>query len=144
MFFDTDVDSTVDGDLVVQNGDFNAATVSDTLLRTISFCLLTEYGDYKPEKEFGGAPSNFIGKPNNSHTRDFIRLYLDYALKKQGILDGSNYSMNVVPVGDHEIAIIIKIIEEIGEFASGVSTMENIIAYKYDFNNGTLEAVHSA
>ena len=43
MFFDTDVDSTVDGDLVVSNGDFSAATVSDTLLRTISFCLLTEY-----------------------------------------------------------------------------------------------------
>ena len=68
-------------------------------------------------------------------------MYIDYALREQGILNGPEYSISVVPVSDHEIAVIIKIDQIIFEIDTNAEPKETIIAYKYDFNNGTLGKV---
>ena len=70
-----------------------------------------------------------------------IKLHISQRLNDQGILDWSNHSLEVVSVGNHEIAIILKIKEPIMELITSISSEDIILAYKYDFNNGTLEAV---
>jgi hypothetical protein len=141
MYGNRDISTTENGDLVVDNGDLAISTASESLLRTVNFCLLTNYSGYKPERHFGASPDKFIGQQNNSNTRNEIRLHIDYYLKNQGLLMGATHSLNVVPVGNHEIAVILKINTLIIESSTEASPQEMIIAYKYDFNNGTLEAV---
>lgn len=141
MYADIDINTTENGDLIVDNGDLAISTASESLLRTVNFCLLTNYGDYKPEREFGASPDKFLGRQNNRSMRSNIRLHMDYFLKGQGILTGPTHTLNVLPVGSHEIAVILKINEVIVENSSEAGPKEMIVAYKYDFNNGTLEAV---
>ena len=141
MYADRDINTTENGDLIVDNGDLAISTASESLLRTINFCLLTEYGDYKPERHFGASPEKFMGYPNSSITRSNIRLHIDYFLKNQGILLGSTHTLNVIPVDNHDVAVILKINEMIIETSDDAAPKEYIMAYKYDFNNGTLEAV---
>ena len=141
MYAETDIHTTVDGDLSVFAGDLQGSSSAVSLVRTINFCLLTEYSDYNPHKNFGASPDRFIGRPNDGHTRNMIKLHISQRLNDQGILDWSNHSLEVVSVGNHEIAIILKIKEPIMELITSISSEDIILAYKYDFNNGTLEAV---
>jgi len=141
MFSERDIDTTANGDLIVAHGDLAISTVSNSLLRAVNFCLLTVYLDYKPERDFGASPDAFIGKPNDARTRNYIRMHMSHALRLQGILTGTNYMLRVEPISAHEIAVIIRIDEDILEVLENTETMEHIIAYKYDFNNGTLEKV---
>ena len=115
MYGDRDISTTENGDLIVDNGNLAVSTASNSMLRAINFCLLTVYSNYKPQKDFGASPDSFIGKPNDARTRSFIRMYIDYALKRQGILTGPNYILNVAAVSDDEVAVIIRIEEEILE-----------------------------
>ena len=141
MFDSRDIDSRSDGELKVENGDLKISTATDSLLNAINFCLLTAVSSYKPKIDFGASPESYLGKPNSNVTRNYIRMYMDYAIREQGILDGPEYSISVVPVSEHEIAVIIKIDENIFEIDRTSEPKENIIAYKYDFNNGTLDRV---
>ncbi len=141
MYGNRDISTTENGDLIADNGDLAISTASESLLRTVNFCLLTSYSDYKPEKHFGASPDKFIGQQNDRTTRNEIRLHIDYYLKNQGLLMGSTHRLNILPVGNHEIAVILKINTLIIESSTEASPQEMIIAYKYDFNNGTLEAV---
>lgn len=141
MYADLDIDTTVTGDLVVTAGDLAVSTASISMLRAITFCLLTEPSGYKPARDFGANPTNYLGRPNNSNIRSMIKLQIQYGLRDQGILDGPEYSIRVVPVSLHEVGIIIRIDEILIEAHAEVVPEEMILAYKYDFNNGTLEAV---
>jgi len=141
MFDERDISVRGDGELDVEHGDLKISTSTQSLLNAINFCLLTAVSSYKPKIDFGASPENYIGKPNNNVNRNYIRMYIDYALREQGILDGPDYSISVVSVSEHEIAVIIKIDEIIFEIDRNAEPEETIIAYKYDFNNGTLDKV---
>lgn len=141
MIDERDISVKGDGELNVEHGDLKISTVTESLLNSVNFCLLTSIGSYKPKLDFGGSPESYVGKPNSSINRNYIRMYIDYALREQGILNGPEYSISVVPVSDHEIAVIIKIDQIIFEIDTNAEPKETIIAYKYDFNNGTLGKV---
>jgi hypothetical protein len=141
MFSDRDIDTTPNGDLIVAHGDLAISTASNSLLRAVNFCLLTMHSDYKPERDFGASPDAFIGKPNDGRTRNYMRMHMSHELRQQGILTSTNYMLMVEPIGAHEIAVVIRIDEDILETLDDTEITEHIIAYKYDFNNGTLEKV---
>ena len=141
MFDERDISTKADGELNVEYGDLKLSTATESLLNAVNFCLLTAVNSYKPKIDFGGSPENYLGKPNNSINRNYIRMYIDYALREQGILNGPEYTISVLPVSEHEIAVIIKIDEIIFEIDRNAEPQETIIAYKYDFNNGTLDRV---
>ena len=141
MFDERDISTKADGELNVEHGDLKISTATESFLNAINFCLLTAVNTYRPKIEFGGSPENYVGKPNSAVNRNYIRMYIDYALREQGILDGPEYSISVLPVSDHEIAVIIKIDQIIFEIDRNAEPKETIIAYKYDFNNGTLDRV---
>jgi hypothetical protein len=141
MYADLDIETTVTGDLVTRAGNLAVSTASMSMLRAISFCLLTEPNGYKPSRDFGANPTKYLGKPNNSNTRGMIKLHIQHGLRDQGILNGPEYLIQVVSVGSHEVGIIIRIDEILIEADAEVVPKEMILAYKYDFNNGTLEAI---
>lgn len=141
MFEQLDVSSFSNGELVVEGGDLKTSTATESLLNCINFCLLTSLGDYKPKLDFGASPERFVGKPNNITTRNFIKMHLDYHIRNQGILTPIDYALEVIPVSNEEIAVIMKINLSVVEFDPRVAPKETIIAYKYDFSNGTLEKV---
>lgn len=141
MFFLRDISSISNGEINADKGDLKVSTATESLLNTINFCLLTAIGSYKPRLDFGASPEKYLGKPNIEITRNYIRMYINYGLRQQGILNETNYSIIVSPVSEHEIAVIMKIILEVNEPDQNTGPQETIIAYKYDFNNGTLEKV---
>lgn len=141
MFSLRDISSFNNGEIKADLGDLKVSTASESLLNTLNFCLLTAINSYKPKMDFGGSPEDYIGKPNNSITRNYIRMYINYAIRQQGILEDNQYSLIVSPVSENEIAVIIRVIMLIDETDINAVPEESIIAYKYDFNNGTLEAV---
>lgn len=141
MFESLDVFSFNNGELDFKNGDIKIATNTQSLLNSINFCILTTLGDYKPKLDFGASPETFIGKPNNSENRNYMKMHIDYYLRTQGILDTADYNLQILPVSNHEVAVIMKINIPVFEFDPKAEPMETIIAYKYDFGNGTLEEV---
>ena len=141
MFFERDISTTSDGDLNIENGDLKTSTATESLLNSINFCLLTAVDSYKPKIDFGASPENYIGRPNTPINRNYIRMYIDYALREQRILDGPEYSISVVSVSEHEIGVIMKIVKLIADIDTNVEHKETTIAYKYELNNGTLDRV---
>jgi hypothetical protein len=141
VFEQRDISTKSDGELNTEYGDLKISTATESLLNSVNFCLLTAINAYKPKIDFGASPENYLGKPNSKINRNYIRMYIDYALREQGILDGPEYTISVVPVSEHEIAVIMKIDSIIFEIDENAEPKETIIAYKYDFNNGTLDKV---
>lgn len=141
MYMLRDISVRGDGELYVENGDLKTSTATESLLNSINFCLLTAFRSYRPKLDFGGSPEKFVGKPNNNKTLEYIRIHINYAIQEQGIIDQNDYTISVLPVSNHEIAVIIKINVDIFEIDETTEPKETIIAYKYDFNNGTLNKV---
>jgi len=141
MFDLRDIKTTSDGDLIASNGDLAVSTVTESLMSAITFCLLTELTTYRPYIDFGASPEKFLGKPNDAITRGYIKNHIAHYLDRQGLLEPNEYELSVLPVGPHEIAIILKVLLFIEEIDENAEPQETILAFKYDFNKGTLEKV---
>ena len=141
MFDLRDIKTTSDGDLVAKDGDLAVSTVTESLMSGITFCLLTELTTYRPYIDFGASPEKFLGKPNDAITRGYIKNHIAHYLDKQGLVEINEYQLSVLPVAPNEIAIILKILLHINEIDEAAKPQETILAFKYDFNKGTLEKV---
>jgi hypothetical protein len=141
MFQSLDISSISNGELNLEGGDLKTSTATESLLNTVNFCLLTSLRGYKPKQDFGASPERFIGKPNNRTNRDYMRIHVGHHLRNQGVLVSGDYNLQVISVSNNEVAVIMKINVSILESDPDAVPEETIIAYRYDFNNGTLEKV---
>jgi hypothetical protein len=70
-----------------------------------------------------------------------MRIHVGHHLRNQGVLVSGDYNLQVISVSNNEVAVIMKINVSILESDPDAVPEETIIAYRYDFNNGTLEKV---
>lgn len=107
-----DVDLTWDGDLQVGD-DGDLKTNSDDYIRAtetaVQNIVKADFGDWDGDPTFAANLSDFIGEPNNRENGQKIAQRVKSRIVAMGIAEASDITVRVVPIGIHEVAILVKV-----------------------------------
>lgn len=107
-----DIDLSWDGDLLVDNnGDIKRN--SDDYIRAtetaVQIIVKAEFKDWEGDPAFAANLSDFIGEPNTRENGRKIEQRVKSRIVTMGIAEASDITVRVVPIGNHELAIIVKV-----------------------------------
>ena len=144
MYFQRDIETNDDGELVLENGDLKMATVHRSIAQSTLFVSMTDIGGYVPEPEFGGNMGTFIGKVSNTSTWADMERSLRGGIIQQAILTGDTYQITVVPVDTDVALVMLKLQINTDEALASDDQPQSITyGFKFPFMTGDLEVISS-
>lgn len=107
-----DLDWTWDGDFILGD-DGDLKDTSDDLIRSLENEIMTlvksETTDWEINPTFAADLSDFLGEPNSRENGGRIEDRVRLKLASTGLVLSGDMEVRVVPVGAHEIMIIISV-----------------------------------
>lgn len=144
MFRDMDIETTDNGELVIENGKLKMATAYRSVTQSTLFMAMTDISGYVPDPEFGANLGSFIGKISNTATWADMERSLRGGIIQQAVLAGDMYRINVVPIDAESALVMLKLQIETKESSDSDNEPKSITyGFKYPFMTGELEVISS-
>ena len=148
IYLHTDVETTDDGDFIIDDlGDLKVASPMRTVAQAINNIILTNKGELLTDTSFGANLQQFYGDRNTEYTRHMMERNILSEVSNQGLIDRSDFSVDVVAVDISEAGIIATIngvfIDTSTGNLGGVIKVDNGIdmGYLYPFISGVITPV---
>jgi hypothetical protein len=137
-YFFRDVETDDEGEIQIQNGDFEIATTERTAIQLANWVMLTEFADYLPLPTFGANLGEYLGYPNVARTRLLMRQSARNAFIEQQYFDPTDIRLVVEPIDVNEAGVLLQLLGEF-ELEPDEETLGQIIlAFRYPFPEGAL------
>lgn len=137
-YIDLEVDD--DGDLVIDSSmDLKVATALRTVAQDVVFRIRTEVGDFKPHPTLGSNAITMKGEPNTRYNGDLLQQMIVRSLTYDGRFHPNEFTVDVVPVSEDEVAIFV-IFPAIFD-SSGSTTSTLSLSFSFNYDSGTIEAI---
>ncbi len=102
-----DWETTDEGELVFEGGNFKIASEEQSLRQEILFRLQTELFGYDPDPEIGAGLDQYVGSPNNRTLGSRINRSVIRALTRDTLLAPNDIRVEVVPLGIHVVGVYV-------------------------------------
>lgn len=102
-----DFETSADGDLVIEQGDFVITDEAQATMQEIIFRVKTDVFDYQPNQQVGAGIDQFRGMPNTRETGIGIERATVRSLTQDGRFQQDQISVQVVPMGIHTVALYV-------------------------------------
>lgn len=144
MFQGMDIETSDNGELVIENGKLKIATVYRSIIQSTLFMVMTDISGYVPNPEFGSNLGSFIGQISNTATWADMERSLRGGIIQQAVLTGDMYQINVVPIDAETAFVMLKMQIETKELTDSDNEPKSVTyGFKYPFMTGELEVISS-
>jgi len=112
LYDSIDMDFSWDGDYAISDdGDLKDTTYDylQSLRNEIHNVMRSEFGDWELNPNFGANASDFRGEPNTRETGTAIEERFRARIVAAGIVRAGDLGVRVVPVGIHQVMVVINI-----------------------------------
>ena len=106
----TDVAMSLDGDIMVKDGDLRICDGFEWVYREVNKRIRTTNPSWKTYPTIGASLRDFYGKPNNEATAREIRQRIKSCLDQDNISYPGEFAVRVIPTGKDSISIYIYLI----------------------------------
>lgn len=117
------------GFLVAANGDFQLASLDQTVKQDAVLRLYTDYGDFQAIPAIGSMIKSWIGKSNNVTNAQGLQAEVIRALTNDGQFAANDISVRVVPIAIDTISVYVTI-------QNAASTNTTIFMFSFNFTTG--------
>jgi len=128
-----DISFTLDGEIILTNGDLTLISNDTQITQEINFRLRTTKGDWTLSPNVGASLEDFIGQPNTPATHTLIEQRVQDALSYGNLL--TNADISAFDIGENEVFILIEFpstetSDKIISLQSSLSLMTGQLAFK--------------
>jgi len=124
----TDVLLSYNTDIDFEFDDLMMTSDEDLLKRKVFKLLITQFGDWKFDKEIGASPNIFTGEHNTRETAALIKQFIEFNI--QQYISPAIIDARIVPIDEDSIKIYITL------YVNGLRIAS--LPYTLDFINGLL------